>query len=453
MRDPDDKAAVPADTVFALSSGHGRAGVAVIRISGPAAGVVLDRMAAPRPRPRFAAYRRVRDPRTAEVLDDGLALWFAGPRSETGEDMAELQVHGGRAVVAAVLEAIGTIAGCRPAEPGEFARRAFENGKLDLTRAEGLADLIDAETAAQRRQALRQVEGALAKLYASWRQRLIEATALLEAAIDFSDEADVVSDAVGRARDEVEALQGEIGRHLDDGNRGELVRDGFKVVLAGPPNVGKSSLLNALARRDVAIVSAEAGTTRDVIEVKLDLEGLPVVVSDTAGIRDSVGAVEREGIRRALARAQAADLVLWLVDAMVLDAPGPQVLLRPDRVLVVVTKFDLLDSKVLQPLPEGAVAVSAITGFGLDRLTRRLAGFAHARIGNEEAPALTQARHRAHLVRCRAALASFLGAPLEEFELRAEDLRRAALALGRITGVVDVEEVLGEIFGRFCIGK
>jgi tRNA modification GTPase len=441
------------DTIFALSSGHGRAGVAVIRISGPAAGAVLDLMAAPRPRPRFAAYRRVQHPEKGEVLDDGLALWFPGPKSETGDDMAELQVHGGRAVVAGVLEAIASIGGCRLAEPGEFARRAFENGKLDLTGAEGLADLIDAETAAQRRQALRQVEGALATLYAGWRQRLIGATALLEAAIDFSDEADVVSDAVGRARDEVETLHGEISRHLDDRNRGELVREGFQVVLAGPPNVGKSSLLNALARRDVAIVSAEAGTTRDVIEVKLDLQGLPVVVSDTAGIREGAGVVEREGIRRTLTRAQAADLLLWLVDAMVLDAPGPQVALRPDRVLVVVTKFDLLDSKVLQLLPEGAIAVSAITGFGLDRLTQRLAGFAQARIGNDEAPALTQARHRAHLVRSRAALTSFLGSPMEEFELRAEDLRRAALALGRITGAVDVEEVLGEIFGRFCIGK
>jgi tRNA modification GTPase len=441
------------DTIYALSSGHGRAGVAVIRISGPAAGVVLDAMAAPRPRPRFAGFRRVRHPQTGEVLDDGLILWFPAPRSETGEDMAELQVHGGRAVVAGVLEAIGSIAGCRLAEPGEFARRAFEHGKLDLTGVEGLADLIDAETAAQRRQALRQAEGALAKLYSGWRQRLIGATALLEAAIDFSDEADVVSDAVGRAHQEVAALQGEINRHLDDEHRGELIRDGFQVVLAGPPNVGKSSLINALARRDVAIVSEEAGTTRDIIEVKLDLEGLPVVVSDTAGIRESVGAVEKEGIRRTLSRAQGADLVLWLVDAMGLDAPGPQVPLRPDRVLAVVTKFDLLDSKVLQPLPDGAVAVSALTGFGLDRLTRRLAGFAKARIGSDEAPALTQARHRAHLVRCRAALASFLGSPLEEFELRAEDLRRAGLALGRITGVVDVEEVLGEIFGRFCIGK
>src|SRR5947207_7169603 len=248
------------DTIFALSSGHGRAGVAVIRISGPAAGVVLDQMAAPRPRPRFAAFRRIKHPATGELIDHALALWFAGPRSETGEDMAELQVHGGRAVVAAVLEAIGKIEGCRLAEPGEFARRAFENGKLDLTGVEGLADLIDAETAAQRRQALRQTEGALGHLYAGWRQRLIATTALMEAAIDFSDEADVASDAVGKARTEAEALQAEIVRHLDDGHRGEVIREGFRVVLAGPPNVGKSSLLNALARRHVAIVSEEAGT-------------------------------------------------------------------------------------------------------------------------------------------------------------------------------------------------
>lgn len=441
------------DTIYALSSGHGRAGVAVIRVSGPAAGSVLNEMAAPRPRPRFAGLRRVRHPQTGEVLDDGLVLWFPGPKSETGEDMAELQVHGGRAVIAAVLGAIGGIDGCRLAEPGEFARRAFENGKLDLTGVEGLADLIDAETAAQRRQALRQVGGALSEIYAGWRKRLIDATALLEAAIDFSDEADVVSDAVGRARAGVAALQGEVTRHLNDGHRGELVRDGFQVVLAGPPNAGKSSLLNALARRDVAIVSPEAGTTRDVLEVKLDLDGLPIVVSDTAGIREAQGPIEQEGIRRTMGRAQAADLVLWMVDAMGLDAPGPTVPLRPDRVLVVVNKFDLLDAKVLQPLPEGAIAVSALTGFGLDRLTRRLAGFAQARIGSEETPALTQARHRQQLLRCRAALASFLGSPMEEFELRAEDLRRAAQALGRITGAVDVEEVLGEIFGRFCIGK
>jgi tRNA modification GTPase len=441
------------DTIFALSSAPGRAGVAVIRVSGPAAGTVLDLMAPPRPKPRFAGLRGIRHPQTGEILDGALVLWFAGPRSETGEDMSELHVHGGRAVVAAVLEGIGAVAGCRLAEPGEFARRAFENGKLDLTGVEGLADLVEAETAAQRRQALRQAGGALHQVYSAWRQRLIEATALVEAAIDFSDESDVVSDSVAKAREAVEVLQDEITRHLDDSHRGELIRDGFRVVLAGPPNVGKSSLLNALARRDVAIVSPEAGTTRDVIEVKLDLEGLPVVVSDTAGIREASGAVEQEGIRRTLGRVQAADLVLWLVDAMVLDAPAPPVTLRPDRVLVVVTKYDLLDSKVLQPLPEGAIALSSLTGFGLDRLARRIAGFAQARIGTEEAPPLSQARHRQQLLRCRAALSTFLGSPLDEFELRAEDLRRAGVALGRIIGAVDVEDVLGAIFGRFCIGK
>ena len=413
-------------------------------------------MAAPRPRPRFAAFRRIKHPATGELIDHALALWFAGPKSETGEDMAELQVHGGRAVVQAVLEAIGKIEGCRLAEPGEFARRAFENGKLDLTGVEGLADLIDAETAAQRRQALRQTEGALGHLYAGWRQRLIATTALMEAAIDFSDESDVTSEAVGKARTEAEALQAEIVRHLDDGHRGQVIREGFRVVLAGPPNVGKSSLLNALARRDVAIVSEEAGTTRDVIEVRLDLEGLPIVVSDTAGIREAAGKVEQEGIRRTLGRARDADLVLWMVDATNLDAPAPaQLDVRAERMLVVVNKFDLLDTKVMQPLPDGAIAVSALTGFGLDRLTLRMAGFARARIGTQadEAPVLTQARHRQQLERCRAALASFLGSPMEEFELRAEDLRRAAQALGRITGAVGAEDVLGEIFGRFCIGK
>jgi tRNA modification GTPase len=441
------------DTIFALSSGHGRAGVAVIRVSGPAAQTALDRMAAPRPRPRFASLRHVKHPDTAEVLDEALVLWFPGPKSETGEDMAELHVHGGRAVIQGVLEAIATIAGCRLAEPGEFARRAFEHGKLDLTGAEGLADLIDAETAAQRRQALKQAAGALQRLYDGWRLRMLRALALLEAAIDFSDEASVSADTLRQARVEAEALHAQINRHLEDEHRGELIRDGFQVVLAGPPNVGKSTLLNALAQRDVAIVSAEAGTTRDVLEVKLDLGGLPILVSDTAGIRETRGDVEQEGIRRALARAQGGDLVLWLVDATALDAPPKQLSLRLDRLLVVVTKLDLLDSKVGQRLPEGAVAVSALTGAGLDTLTRQIAARARARIGTDEGPALTQARHRQHLLGCRAALTTFLASPLEEVELRAEDLRRAAASLGRITGAVDVEDVLGEIFGRFCIGK
>jgi tRNA modification GTPase len=441
-------------TIFALSSGQGRAGVAVIRVSGPAAGVVLARMAPPAPKPRAAALRSIRHPETGEMLDQALVLWFPAPNSETGEDMAELQVHGGRAVIAGVLTALSRIEGCRLAEPGEFARRAFENGKLDLTGVEGLADLIDAETAAQRRQALRQAGGGLYLVYEGWRQRLVAAMAQLEAAIDFSDEADVVSGSLKRARAEVEALARDIAQHLDDGHRGELLREGFHVVLAGPPNAGKSSLINWLARREVAIVSEEAGTTRDVIEVKLDLEGLPVVVSDTAGLREASGKIEQEGMRRTFARAREADLILWLIDITAPPAAVPaEIAGKADRTLVLANKMDLLPSGVLHPLPAGAIGISVLTGHGMDNLARRLRAIVRARIGESETPALTQARHRQQLERAMAPLKSFLGAPLGEVELRAEDLRRAAQALGRITGRVDVEDVLGEVFARFCIGK
>ena len=302
-------------TIFALSSGHGKAGVAVVRISGPKAGEVLDRMAPPRSKHRQAAFRRIVDPYSGELLDAALVLYFKAPSSETGEDVAELQLHGSPAVVKRTLGALGTIPGCRLAEPGEFARRAFLNGKIDLTAAEGLADLIDAETDAQRRQALAQAGGAFRKLCDAWRDRLSEARALAEAAIDFSDENDVARDALAEAQAINHSVQADIARHMDDRHGGEIVRDGFRIVIAGPPNVGKSSLLNALARRDVAIVSPEPGTTRDVLEVHLDLGGYAVIVADTAGIREAPGLVEREGIRRATERARAADLILWLVDA------------------------------------------------------------------------------------------------------------------------------------------
>ena len=442
------------DTIFALSSGHGRAGVAVIRISGPAAGEAIERMASPLPKPRFAAFRKIKHPGTGEVLDEALVLWFPAPKSETGEDMAEFQVHGGRAVIQGVLAGLGSIEGCRLAEPGEFTRRALENGKLDLTGVEGLADLVEAETSAQRRQALRQAGGALFRLYEGWRKRLIGAMSQMEAAIDFSDEPDVAVVPVKAARAEVEALVSEIGKHLDDGHRGELLREGFHVVLAGPPNAGKSSLLNALARRDVAIVSEEAGTTRDVIEVRLELEGLPVVVSDTAGVRQATGQVEQEGIRRTLGRAREADLILWLIDVTAPPAEVPaEIAARSDRTLVIANKMDLLASGVLHPLPGGAIGISVLTGDGMDNLARRLTAFVRARIGESEAPVLTQARHRQQLERCMAPLKSFLGSPIGEVELRAEDLRRAAHALGRLTGAVDVEDVLDEVFSRFCIGK
>jgi len=443
------------NTIYALSSGHGRAGVAVVRISGPAAGEALDRMAAPRPKPRFAALRSVRHPQTGEVLDQGLVLWFPAPNSETGEDMAELQVHGGRAVIAGVLAALGSIEGWRLAEPGEFARRAFENGKIDLTAAEAIADLVDAETDAQRRQALRQAGGALAQLYDGWRAGLIRAQALTESAIDFSDEADVGDKASAEARELVARLAPSLRQHLDDGRRGEILREGFRVAIAGAPNVGKSSLLNAFARREAAIVSDEAGTTRDIIEVTLDLGGAPVILSDTAGIREAEGKVEREGIRRAVARARDADLVLWLM-----DATDPQRELPPDLaartgvMLWVLNKIDLLQAHRAYPmLQPGWFGLSVLTGEGLPALARAIEGKAAAAVGTSEAPAITQARHRQQLGAAIEALEAYLAGAPADLELRAEDLRRAATALGRITGRVDVEDVLGEIFSRFCIGK
>jgi tRNA modification GTPase len=372
--------------------------------------------------------------------------------------VAELQLHGGRAVVKAVLLALGEIPGLRLAEAGEFARRAFENGKVDLAEVEGLADLIDAETEAQRRQALSQATGALSSLYEGWRRALIDACALVEAAIDFSDEGDVGQTTLEQARALAATLETAIRHHLDDGHRGEILREGFHVALTGPPNAGKSSLLNALARREAAIVSEEAGTTRDVIEVRLDLGGLPVVVSDTAGIREAATGIEREGIKRTLATAEAADLVIWLVDAQGPETTVPADLHGlADRTLVVLNKLDLLPGGPPPALPDDLIAISVKTGQGVTELTGRLAAIAAERIGAHvgahEAPAITQVRHRRLIETCAESLAAFLAGKPHEIELRAEDLRRAADALGRITGRVDVEDVLDQVFKRFCIGK
>ena len=434
-----------ASTIFALSSAPGRAGVAVIRVSGSSVSKVLEKMVAPRPKPRSVVYRTIRHPRTAEALDRAVVLWFAAPKSETGEDVAEFQVHGSRAVVAAILSALGEIDGCRLAEPGEFARRAFENGKLDLGEIEGLADLIEAETDAQRRQALAQAGGSLSKLYENWRSRLIEIAALTEAAIDFSDEGDVSTSAFAEARNRAVILKDEIAAHLNDGHRGEILRDGFRVALLGPPNAGKSSLLNALARRDAAIVSAEAGTTRDVIEVRLDLGGLPVIVSDTAGIREASSEIEREGIRRSLAAARDADLVIWLAEN---PESIPPLRISRETSLVIRSKADLPHESEFDGL-----AISATTGAGMDRLIEEIARRASQAVGSQSAPALTQARHRQALENALKDIEAFLNGSPDAVELRAEDLRRAAHAIGRITGRIDVEDVLDQIFSRFCIGK
>ena len=447
------------DTIFALSSGRPPAAIAVLRISGARAGPALESLSGRLLRPREAKLVRVCDPETGEVIDEALALWFPAPHSETGEDVAELQVHGGRAIIAAVLAALGKISGLRPAERGEFTRRAFENGRMDLTAAEGLADLVAAETQAQRRQAFQHMKGLLGQRAETWRERLLAALALVEAGIDFPDEADVPQQQVGKqALSIVAALAEEISDAL--GRRGEQLREGYRVAIAGPPNAGKSTLFNRLARRDAAIVSPHPGTTRDVLEIHLDLDGYPVTVLDTAGIRPSDDPVEQEGVRRATEQARNADLVLWISDAADADAlRRRREFLVSNRapVWTVVNKMDLIaDRAPTQALFHGCEPVyfvSSATGAGVDELLESLGQFAEKSFTLE--PALvTRQRHRAHL---QEALSSLIEAQkvarTGRDELLAEHLRLAAQALGKLLGRVDVEDVLDVIFREFCIGK
>ena len=432
-----------ADTIYALSSGRLPAAIAVIRISGPDAKTALETLAGKVPEPRRAAYAKFLDPDSRETLDDGLALWIPGPKSETGEDMAELHIHGGRAIVASIFRVLGALKGFRPAEAGEFTRRALLNGKVDLTVVEGLGDLIAAETEAQRRQAVVQFRGGLSKKVEAWREKLMQALAEIEAAIDFSDEGDVPGNLIHAARNTAAELLAEIRLVLKDAPRGERLREGFTVAIAGAPNVGKSTLMNRLAEREVAIVSDIPGTTRDVIEVALDLNGVPVVLIDTAGIRETTDPIEAEGVKRARARAEAADLVLWLVDDE--KAPVPR---DPKREWVVRTKADLMKGK---PKP-GQLAVSGKTGAGIDALVVKLSEEA-AKLAGE--PALvTHARQRKALEAAAAHLTA-LSKPEVSMreELFAEELRGAANAFARVTGKIGVEDVLGEIFKNFCVGK
>lgn len=435
------------DTIFAPATAPGRGGVAVIRISGPRAGDALRALTGrPLPEARLATLARLRAA-DGDVIDQGLVLWFPHPASFTGEDVAELHVHGGRAVVGGLVEALGALPGLRLAEPGEFTRRAFENGKLDLTEAEAIADLVDAETAAQRRQALRQLGGELGRLYEGWRARLTRALAHIEADIDFPDE-DLPDGVAAAVRPELLSLSTEIAAHLADGRRGERLRDGIAIAIVGAPNAGKSSLLNALARREAAIVSERAGTTRDVVEVHLDLGGYPVILADTAGLREATDEIESEGIRRALARAEESDLKIAVFDGALLPALDERTRALVDESTVrVLNKAD----RVTGPIPEGMVPVSATTGAGVPDLVHRLTAFVAERFDPAGAPALTRVRHRTALEECRGALLRAIDAPLPE--LAAEDVRLASRALGRITGRVDVEDLLDVIFRDFCIGK
>jgi len=437
------------DTIFAPASGAGRAAIAVVRLSGPGTAGVLESMAGRLPAPRRMTLSVLRDPASGEALDQALVVWMPGPESFTGEDQAELHLHGGLAVRAAVLRTLAGLPGCRAAEPGEFTRRAFLNGRMDLSAVEGLADLIDAETEAQRRQALRQLEGRLGSLVERWRERLIECLALLEAALDFSDEPDVAAGVEEKAAGLGKHVAEELARHLAESHRGERLREGFTVVLAGPPNAGKSTLINAIARRDVAIVSAIPGTTRDAIEVRCDLCGLPVTFVDTAGLRDTSDPIEIEGVSRTRAHIEWADLVLWLAAPDCGDSGDNPGVPAGITGLRIGTKSDLAAA------PPAAVdlSVSAKTGSGLPALLDRVASLLGGALGDGEA-VITRERHRRAFEAAHESL-SRAGAALAEghSELAAEDVRLALRALGQVTGRVDVEEVLDRLFATFCIGK
>lgn len=428
------------ETIFAVASGAGRAAIAVVRASGPGCGVALAALCGGLPAARRASLRTLRDGAGA-VLDRALVLWLPGPGSFTGEDSLELHVHGGRAVLEAVAGALVAL-GLRPAEPGEFTRRAFLNGRMDLLEAEAVADLIDAETTAQRSQALRQMEGGLGAVLAGWCGRLVRVLAQQEALIDFPDE-DLPAEVEAELVAAVAGLAGEMRRHLDDNRRGERLREGLTIAVVGPPNAGKSTLINALSERDVAIVADLPGTTRDVLEARMEIAGAPVTLLDTAGLRESDDPVEAEGVRRARLRAAAADLMV------VAEAPGEMPLAglpAHGRVLLVGTKADLG-----QAAAGVDVAVSARTGAGMAALREALAAHVRALTQAEGPPPLTRARHRAALEEAAASLDRALEAPHPE--LRGEDLRLALRALGRLTGQVGVEDILDSVFRQFCIGK
>ncbi len=454
-------------TIFALSSGRPPSAIAIVRVSGPEAATALTLLAGKIPSPRMATRALLRDG-NQQPIDDGVVLWFPGPASATGEDVAEFHVHGGRAVLAALFATLSALDHMRAAEPGEFTRRGFENGKLDLTEAEGLDDLIHADTDRQRSQALRQLKGLLGDRARDWRAQIIEASALIEAGIDFSDEGDVPAELIAPALAKIKTLLGEIQQVLAEQGRSERLREGLIVAIAGPPNVGKSTLMNQLARREVAIVSPHAGTTRDIIEVQLDLDGYPVTVIDTAGIRDTDDPVEREGVRRARARAAEADLVLWLVDATHeknLDEGTAPVWVVRNKIDLDAVESDAAGLRLDAAIPRQPAdvleqrrtradfAISASRGDGIAELISALVGFAQNYFGSGEGGLISRERQRKLLEQTVVSLRRSTSVVEQGEELAAEDLRIAARSLGQLLGRVDVEDLLDVIFRDFCIGK
>jgi tRNA modification GTPase len=445
-------------TIFALSSGRPPSAIAMVRVSGPQAGSAVTALAGKLPAPRMATRVLLRDA-SQRPIDEAVVLWFPGPASATGEDVAEFHIHGGRAVLAALFAALVDFENVRAAEPGEFTRRGFENGKLDLTEAEALDDLIHADTDRQRRQALRQMKGLLGDRARDWRTQIIEAAALIEAGIDFADEGDVPQELIKPALAKIRVLRGEIQEVLAARRRSERLREGLVVAIAGPPNVGKSTLMNQLARREVAIVSPHAGTTRDVIEVQLDLDGYPVTVIDTAGIRETDDPVEQEGVRRARARAEEADLVLWMIDAQHeqtrRDGAASAWVVRNKIDLEGVGAVNLRESaNGLATADRGfEFRVSAARGDGVQELIAALVMFAQDFFGSGEDGLIGRARQRQLLQETEVMLRRSIEVIGEGEELAAEELRGAAAALGRLLGRVDVEDILDVIFREFCVGK
>ncbi len=431
------------DTIVALSTGQLPSGIAVIRLSGPQCSRICVDFSGVLPEPRKVRYGTISDPDSGLPFDRGFILWLPGHGSLTGEDCVEFQVHGSRAVVASLLDCLCRRPSVRIAEPGEFVRRAFLNGKMDLTEIEGLSDLIAAQTEAQRIQAYRLTSGVLRKKYEGWRRDLTRIRALIEAELDFTEEEDVPTEIGDKGFLDLVDLVKEIGQHLDDSRAGEIIREGYRIAILGRPNAGKSTLLNALAKREVAIVTDVPGTTRDVLEVHLDIGGYEVLVWDTAGIRDSSDRIEQEGIDRARSRAREADLVLWLHDINDLEPVN-----TPDyeEVLEVVTKDD-------EGLSPAQLSISVRTGRGLGRLISAISNKLETRLGTGGEAVLTRARHRQALTDCHAKLVEVISEDQQSREIQAEKLRIASDCLGRITGKIDVEDLLDVIFSEFCVGK
>ena len=442
-------------TIYALSSGPGISGVAIIRVSGQETSKVIKLLTKKNvPKPRVATLRKINNINTSELIDEGILLWFPGPESYTGEDMAEIQVHGSKAVIDAIHFSISTVENCRLAEPGEFTKLAFQNGKINLLKAESIADLISAETEIQRQQAIKIMNGKSADQFNFLREKLLKILSHVEAKIDFPDE-DLPNDILKEIKKSSDEVSINIEKILDDQKVGERIREGFKIAILGPTNAGKSSLLNHLSNRDVAIVSEIAGTTRDVIETHLNIDGYPVIVSDTAGIRESKNEIEKKGIKLSLNRAEEADLKLVVVDAKKLDFTDVLKGLLEENAILVINKSDLLEGDISPEIKKiNHVLISIKENFNIDELILKIKDNLKNKFITSDDIFITRERHRQHLEQCLDHLENFNKKnEAEDFDKAAEDLRLATRHLGMIVGKVDVEEILGSIFNDFCIGK